>query len=248
MPRRTMAAFQEYGKMRDALNATGVPVYFSLCGWNAWYAPPDPASSTRRMLPGNSWRIAGGYNAASIYNALTINKKLAEYSCIGGWNDPDMLVGSSPGAAVYNTPDQARSQFSLWSIMSAPLLIGSPILNMSAWDLETYTNAEVIALNQDKLGKQGYPVIDTCPNETMDELTAKARRFTMLGRSGAAGLSQVRDAKVPACHQVWKKELSDGSVGVNVINFASNPVQVTVDFAVDLGIQGKAVARDLWRR
>jgi alpha-galactosidase len=61
----------------------------------------------------------------------------------GAWNDPDMLVGSSPQAAVYNTPDQARSQFSLWSVMAAPLLIGSNILNLSAWDFETYTNREV---------------------------------------------------------------------------------------------------------
>jgi hypothetical protein len=44
---------------------------------------------------------------------------------------------------VYNTPDQARSQFSLWSVMAAPLLIGSNILNLSAWDFETYTNREV---------------------------------------------------------------------------------------------------------
>ena len=28
-----------------------------------------------------------------------------------------MLVGSSPGAAVHNTPDQARTQFSLWAVM-----------------------------------------------------------------------------------------------------------------------------------
>ena len=32
-----MVAFAEYGKMRDALNATGRPIYFSLCGWNNWY-------------------------------------------------------------------------------------------------------------------------------------------------------------------------------------------------------------------
>ena len=43
----------------------------------------------------------------------------------------DMLVGSSPQAAVHNTPDQARTQFSLWAVMAAPLLIGSNILNIS---------------------------------------------------------------------------------------------------------------------
>jgi hypothetical protein len=44
------------------------------------------------------------------------------------------------------------SQFSLWAIMAAPLLIGSNVLGMSAWDLETYTNTEVIAVDQDSLG------------------------------------------------------------------------------------------------
>ncbi len=44
---------------------------------------------------------------------------------------------------MYNTPDQARTQFSLWAVMAAPLLIGSNVLNMSAYDLQTYTNAEV---------------------------------------------------------------------------------------------------------
>ncbi len=42
-----------------------------------------------------------------------------------------MLVGSNPLAAVYNTPDQSRTQFSLWAVMAAPLLIGSNMLNMS---------------------------------------------------------------------------------------------------------------------
>ena len=63
-----------------------------------------------------------------------------------------MLVGSTVGAAVHNTPDQSRTQFSLWSVMAAPLLIGSNILGLSAWDLETYTNPEVIAIDQDSLG------------------------------------------------------------------------------------------------
>ena len=43
-------AFQQYGRMRDALNATGRPILFSLCGWSAWYAPVGKSL-------GNSWRI-----------------------------------------------------------------------------------------------------------------------------------------------------------------------------------------------
>ncbi len=43
-------------------------------------------------------------------------------------------------------------QFSLWAVMAAPLLIGSSVLNLTAWDLQTYTNDEVIAVDQDVLG------------------------------------------------------------------------------------------------
>lgn len=49
-------------------------------------------------------------------------------------------------------PRTMSVQFSLWATMAAPLLIGSSILNLTAWDLETYTNAEVIAVDQDPLG------------------------------------------------------------------------------------------------
>jgi hypothetical protein len=90
--------------------------------------------------------------------------------------DPDLLVGSSPSAAYHYTQDQARTQvclgtcrwsvggcsltsvhaillqFSLWAVMAAPLIISSDILNLTAWDLETYSNAEVIAVDQDALG------------------------------------------------------------------------------------------------
>jgi hypothetical protein len=55
----------------------------------------------------------------------------------------DMLLGSSPGAAFTVTPTQSRTQFSLWSVMSAPLLIGASVLHMTPFDLETYSNAEV---------------------------------------------------------------------------------------------------------
>jgi dipeptide/tripeptide permease len=47
------------------------------------------------------------------------------------------------------------TQFSLWSVMAAPLLIGSSILNLTQWDLETYTNIEVISVDQDPLGYGG---------------------------------------------------------------------------------------------
>lgn len=63
--------------------------------------------------------------------------------CRRSWNDPDALIGSSEGTAVHLTQKQSRAQMSLWSTMAAPLEIGSNILNLSDYDLETYKNTEV---------------------------------------------------------------------------------------------------------
>merc|ERR1711907_144425 len=66
-------AFADYGRMRDALNATNRSVYFSLCGWNSWYAPVGDSL-------GNSWRIAGdGQNWGALSNCINTNVPLSKY-------------------------------------------------------------------------------------------------------------------------------------------------------------------------
>lgn len=150
-------AFAEYARMRDALNGTGRQIFFSLCGWNAWYAPQG-----QRL--GNSWRIAPDCDEwANVYVAIRTNERLARFAGPGGWNDPDMLVGSNPAAAAHLTPQQVQSQFSMWAVMASPLLIGSALLRMPESDRETYVNPEVIAINQDPLGTQGEPLRSNCP-------------------------------------------------------------------------------------
>lgn len=69
-----------------------------------------------------------------------------------------MLIGSNPAAKHHSSPTQSRAQFSMWSVLAAPLLIGTSIADLTPWDLETYSNAEVIAVNQDPLGTQGVPL------------------------------------------------------------------------------------------
>eukprot|EP01121_Diplochlamys_sp_Union-15-3_P001049 TRINITY_DN1090_c0_g1_i1.p1 TRINITY_DN1090_c0_g1~~TRINITY_DN1090_c0_g1_i1.p1 ORF type:complete len:520 (+),score=61.44 TRINITY_DN1090_c0_g1_i1:109-1668(+) len=142
-------AFEEYGRMRDALNATGRPIYFSLCGWSSWYAP-------KGWDLGNSWRIGpDDTNWAGILQNIDIDASLAEYASPGGWNDPCLLLGKTYDNTPRVTELQSRFQFNMWSILSAPLLISANIRNLSPYDLETYSNSEVIAVNQDPLGKQG---------------------------------------------------------------------------------------------
>jgi len=209
-------AFQEYGTMRDALNSTGREIYFSLCGWNSWYAPQG-------WVLGNSWRIAGDCNTwPNVLNAIDTNVPLAQYARPGGWNDPDMLIGSDTAAAAHLSPAQSRTMFSLWSVMTAPLLIGSNIRGLNSWDLQTYSNAEVIAVNQDSAGKQG----------------------TRLAGKNLAGGSNT------TTYNVWGKKLHDGSAVLLFLNNAGQAEDVTCDAGcfTDLGFQSsqKLQVRDLW--
>lgn len=79
-------AFSQYATMRDALNATGRPILYSLCGWSHWYAPEGARLA-------NSWRISADCDEwANVYVAVRTNEQLAKYAGPGSFNDPDMCA------------------------------------------------------------------------------------------------------------------------------------------------------------
>jgi len=71
------------------------------------------------------------------------------------------------------TPVQSRTMFSLWGVMSAPLLIGSNIIDLTQWDLETYSNMDIIAVDQDTLGLQGQRIVGENLNNDRNLIFAK---------------------------------------------------------------------------
>jgi alpha-galactosidase len=208
-------AFQQYGLMRDSLNATGRDIYFSLCGWNSWYAPEG-------WSLGNSWRIAGDCNTwPNVQNAIDVNVPLTNYAKPGGWNDPDMLIGSDPSTAAHLSQAQSRTMFSLWAVMAAPLLIGSNIRSLNAWDLQTYSNTEIIAVNQDPAGKQGVRL---------------------------SGGNLVNGA---SSYNVWGRKLQDGSAVLNFLNNNNKTAEdITCEGACFTALGFKSTdqlkVRDLW--
>ena len=136
--------------MRDALNATGRAIFFSMCEWGVQqpgYWAPDV---------GNSWRTTPDIKDHWI--SMQYNLGLTEPSYLfagpGGWNDPDMLEVGNGGMSN----DEYTAHFSLWSILKAPLLIGCDLNAMSADTLSTLKNEEIIALNQDALGAAGHRI------------------------------------------------------------------------------------------
>ncbi|WP_316766701.1 NPCBM/NEW2 domain-containing protein [Streptomyces sasae] len=143
-------AKQRYLTMRDALKATGRPIVFSICEWGE-NKPWEWATGV-----GQLWRTTGDISDSwgSMVSILKQNLPLAPYAGPGHWNDPDMLEVGNGGM----TDTEYRSHFSMWSVMAAPLLIGTDLRKASPATFDILDNKEVIAVDQDPLGKQGTVV------------------------------------------------------------------------------------------
>jgi len=136
-----------YDKMSKALKATGRPIVFSLCQYG-WDAPWEWAPA----LGGNSWRTTGDIDPHwdRVYAILSQQAGLEKYAGPGHWNDPDMLeVGNGDLTLAEN-----RAHFSMWAMLASPLLAGNDLPNMKPEITAILTNRDVIAIDQDKLGKQ----------------------------------------------------------------------------------------------
>ena len=144
-----------FAVMRDALKATGRPIFYSINpGDQGPFCTPTNCSINLPMVA-NMWRIGFDISAkwSEVIRLIDANK--GEYSGAGPghWNDPDML---EVGNGLNDT--EGRAHFSMWAMMAAPLITGNDLTKMSAATKATLTNAEVIAVDQDPLGKQGRVV------------------------------------------------------------------------------------------
>ncbi|MEW1688844.1 NPCBM/NEW2 domain-containing protein [Streptomyces sp. NPDC091265] len=140
-------AKERYTTMRDALAATGRPIVYSICEWGQ-NKPWEWAAGI-----GNLWRTTGDINDSwsSMLSIMKQNLPLSAAAGPGHWNDPDMLEVGNGGM----TDTEYRTHFSMWSVMAAPLLIGSDLRKATPQTYEILANHEVIAVDQDPLGKQG---------------------------------------------------------------------------------------------
>ena len=140
-----------YVKMGKALKATGRPIVFSLCQYG-WDAPWEWAPA----LGGNLWRTTGDIDPTwdRMYVILSQQEGLEKYAGPGHWNDPDMLeVGNGKLTEAEN-----RTHFSMWAMLAAPLLAGNDLTKMTPEVKAILTNRDVIAIDQDPLGKQASRV------------------------------------------------------------------------------------------
>jgi alpha-galactosidase len=213
-------------RMSEALKKSGRDILYSLSN----SAPFAQAKDWARIS--NAWRTGPDIRDSwlSLYTSAFTIDKWAPYGGPGHWNDPDMLIlgNVTTGTDLHPTrltPDEQYSHVSLFSLLAAPLLIGCPIEQLDAFTLNLLTNDEVIAVNQDPLGKPARLVAD----ENGVQIWAK----TLEDGSVAVGLFYTADfGKTPQSYFHWGNEPSK---------------KYSFDFA-KVGLKGKYQLRDLWRQ
>jgi alpha-galactosidase len=154
-----ITAKEAYATMSNAIKTAGRPMVFSLCEWGdnqpwEWGKPI-----------GNLWRISGdiypcfdcefkhpeNWSSWGFMKIVEMRKDIRKYSGPDHWNDFDMM---EVGNEMNDTED--KSHFAMWCMMASPLVAGNDFRKMSKETLAILTNKELIAVNQDKLGIQGF--------------------------------------------------------------------------------------------
>lgn len=148
--------FSETKEMYDLLRASGRDIVFSLSNSTPF------ATIAELSTVSNAWRTGGDIkdNWKSLKSRIFTQDKWAPFAGPGHWNDPDMMI---LGVVGWNTaekwpskltPDEQYTHMSAWCLMSVPLLLGCDMTKLDDFTLSLLTNDEVIAVNQDPLGKQ----------------------------------------------------------------------------------------------
>lgn len=213
-------------RMSAALKQSGRDIVFSLSN----SAPFANAADWARLS--NLWRTGGDIRDSwlSLYLSAFTLDKWRPYAGPGHWNDPDMMIlgNVSTGTGIHPTrltPDEQYSHVSIFSLLAAPLLIGCPIEQLDPFTLNLLTNDEVIAIDQDPMGKPAALL--------SDEGGIQVWLRPLSDGSYALGMFNTDSwGTTPQSYFRWGNE---------------KPASFTISPG-KLGLKGKWTARDCWRQ
>lgn len=197
---------QAYAKMGKALLNSGRDIVFSLCQYGNHEVGEWGAS-----VGGNLWRTTG--DISDNWNSMSrigfdLQPGREKYANPGHWNDPDMLEIGNGGM----TNEEYRTHMSLWSLLASPLLAGNDIRSMTPEIKDILMNKEVIAVDQDPLGKQAARVAKVGDLEVWSRRLADGGRSVGLfnrGASSATVTANWSDIGVTGSHTVrdlWRHQ------------------------------------------
>jgi len=219
-------------QMGSALKKTGRDIVFNLCQYgmgsvwkwgseagHSWRTGPDLGTATGGFIPG-------------FYNVAINNSAHCEYAHPGAWNDPDYLnmgwVGGYGGASFKKTAftnNECYAYMSLWALMASPLFFSGDLTRLDPFLLNVLCNHEVIAVNQDVLGRQAKII--------RNDSTGMVMVREMKDGSKVVGFfNYPGDKKNPVDYFAW-----------NESEYGTRKIKIT---GTELGIKGTFRARNLW--
>ena len=182
---------ERYTAIKTAIDNTGrKDINFNVCRWQF------PGSWVTRVA--DSWRISTDISFDKfvkwdrVLYVIDCNTFLAAYSSQGHYNDMDMM---EVGRGL--TVEEDKSHFSMWCILSAPLVLGNDLTSISPQTKEILTNTEVIAIDQDTTGVQGHLVSDNGKGlqvwaKNLNGKQSKERAVVLFNRSEKAAAMSVK--------------------------------------------------------
>jgi alpha-galactosidase len=135
---------------------------------------------------------------------LDHNNSHPEAAGPGHWNDPDYL-----GPELGMTRVEAQTQFTMWSVSAAPLIIGSDVRALSQDAIDMLTNPDVLAINQDANGVQGAPISTQGDGQVWVKPLANGDRAVALLNRGATPLTISTEAAAVGMSQASRYSLND---------------------------------------
>ena len=218
-----------YEIMGKALRGSGRDVVYSLCQYgmsNVW--------EWGRQVGGHYWRTTGDIvDTWSSVDTIGFSQAGKEsFAGPGGWNDPDMLVLGKVGwsaklRSTRLTPAEQVTHMTLWTMLSSPLLIGADLDQLDPWTIDLLTNDEVIAINQDELGRAAGRVLDDGGNEVWTRPLSDGSVAVAVFNRGPVGSKMKLDlAKLGlngkrTVRDVWQRQdlgVREGSFDVDLIS------------------------------
>ena len=176
-----------YTAIRTAMNNIGrTDINYNVCRWEF------PGSWVTTVA--DSWRISLDINLSwnSVLFNLDKNAYLAAFCSQGHYNDMDML---EVGRGL--TAEEDKSHFSMWCIMSSPLVLGNDMTSISKTTKSILTNDEVIAVNQDTTGLQAKIITDNAKGlqvwaKPLNGKLSKERAVVLFNRTASAATIAVK--------------------------------------------------------
>ncbi len=234
--------------MRDAIKATGRPMVYSVHFQDRAKVIGNPTHMnmwrfTNDMIPyyNPETRPKGMEWGMTTLDVIAGMERVANITGPGYWADADMLMVE----IGKQTMDEWKTQFAMWCLLPAPLLMASDIRTSPKSILDIYLNKDLIAVNQDTLGSKAWKVRGAGNQQVWARRLADSSVAAVLINSGATDTQltvswtelKVQSGKA-LVRDLWRNQdigLNTGSYSVVVPTHGTAMIKVTPERLISVG-------------